>query len=118
MIHRILVLFILTVGLSFAQEGGQKGSPLAAILFQILFFVGIFAMFYFLIIRPQQKQRKKHQEFIANLKKGDRVVTSSGIWGTVVEIGDKTVTLKVDANTRITFTKEAISGYQPSQEKD
>ncbi len=111
---RLIIGLILSIGFSFAQDGGQKGSPLAAILFQILFFVGIFAMFYFLIIRPQQKQRKKHQEFLSNLKKGDRVVTSSGIWGTVVDIGDKTVTLKVDTNTKITFTKEAISSYQPS----
>ncbi len=118
MIHKMFILTLIVAGLSSAQDGTQKGSPMAAILFQVLFFVGIFAMFYFLIIRPQQKQRKRHQEFLANLKKGDRVVTSSGIWGTVVEIGDKTVTLKVDANTRITFTKEAISAHQPTQEKD
>ncbi|OIF97437.1 preprotein translocase subunit YajC, partial [Acinetobacter baumannii] len=51
-------------------------------------------------------------------KKGDRVVTAGGIWGTVVEIGDDTVTLKVDANTRITFTKEAISHYQPGYKRE
>ena len=51
---------------------------------------------------------------MANLNKGDRVVTTGGICGTVVEIGDETVTLKVDANTRITFTKEAIAHYQPN----
>ena len=50
---------------------------------------------------------------MANLKKGDRVVTTGGIWGAVVEIGDETVTLKVDATTRITFTKEAIAHYLP-----
>ena len=118
MLKSIILLSVIIVGFSFAQETAQKGNPVVAILFQILFFVGIFAMFYFLIIRPQQKQRKKHQEFLANLKKGDKVITSSGIWGTITEIGDKTVTLKVDANTKITFSKEAISSYQPSQEKD
>ena len=45
------------------------------------------------------------------------MVTSSGIWGTVVEIGDRTITLKVDANTKITFTKEAVVAYQPDYEK-
>jgi len=117
MFIRILMFSVTLTGLSFAQEPAQKGNPVVAILFQILFFVGIFAMFYFLIIRPQQKQRKRHQEFLANLKKGDKVITSSGIWGTITEIGEKTVTLKVDANTKITFSKEAISSYQPSQEK-
>jgi len=74
-------------------------------------------MFYFLIIRPQKKERERHRRFLEGLKKGDKVITSSGIWGTVVEIGDRTITLKVDANTRITFSKEAIVAYQPGYEK-
>ncbi|MDW8067003.1 MAG: preprotein translocase subunit YajC [Aquificaceae bacterium] len=106
------------IDIAFAQQNTQGGSPLGALLFQLVFFLALFALFYFLLIRPQSKARKKHQEFLANLKKGDRVVTSGGIWGTVVEIGDDTVTLKVDANTRITFTKEAISHYQPSYKKE
>lgn len=106
------------IDIAFAQQSTQGGSPLGALLFQLIFFLALFALFYFLLIRPQSKARKKHQEFLANLKKGDRVVTSGGIWGTVVEIGDDTVTLKVDANTRITFTKEAISHYQPSYKKE
>ncbi|MCX8164038.1 MAG: preprotein translocase subunit YajC [Aquificaceae bacterium] len=103
------------VDIAFAQQTGHGGSPAGALLFQLIFFVALFVLFYFLLIRPQSKARKKHQEFLTNLKKGDRVVTNGGIWGTVVEIGDHTVTLKVDANTRITFTKEAISHYQPTQ---
>ena len=106
------------IDIAFAQQSGHGGSPVGALLFQIIFFVALFALFYFLIIRPQSKARKKHQEFLANLKKGDTVVTTGGIWGTVVEIGDHTVTLKVDANTRITFTKESISHYQPSQKAE
>jgi len=99
------------IDIAFAQQTGHGSSPVGALLFQLIFFILLLALFYFLLIRPQNKARKRHQEFLANLKKGDRVVTAGGIWGTVVEIGDDTVTLKVDANTRITFTKEAITHY-------
>ncbi len=95
----------------------QHQSPIGALLFQLVFLFAIFLMFYFLIIRPQKKEREKHKKFLEGLKKGDRVITSSGIWGTVVDIGERTITLKVDANTRITFTKEAIVSYQPDYEK-
>lgn len=100
------------IDIAFAQ-GQAPHNPTGAILFQVLFLVGIFAIFYFLIIRPQKKDRERHRKLIESLKKGDKVITSSGIWGTIVEVGDRTVTLKVDANTRITFTKEAIVGFQP-----
>ncbi len=107
------------IDIAFAQQTGPHGSsPVGALLFQFIFFILLFALFYFLLIRPQQKARKKHEEFLKNLKKGDRVITTGGIWGTVVEIGDRTVTLKVDANTRITFTKEAISHYQPDFKRE
>jgi len=104
---------------AFAQSSAPHGSsPWSALLFQLFFFIFLFALFYFLLIRPQQKARKKHQEFLAKLKKGDRVVTSSGIVGTVVEVGEDTVSLKVDANTRITFLKEHISGYHREKEEE
>jgi preprotein translocase subunit YajC len=104
---------------AFAQSSAPHGSsPWSALLFQLFFFIFLFALFYFLLIRPQQKARKKHQEFLAKLKKGDRVITSSGIIGTVVEVGEDTVSLKVDANTRITFLKEHISGYHREKEEE
>jgi len=103
---------------AFAQSSAPHGSsPWSALLFQLFFFIFLFALFYFLLIRPQQKARKKHQEFLAKLKKGDRVITSSGIIGTVVEVGEDTVSLKVDANTRITFLKEHINGYHREKEE-
>jgi preprotein translocase subunit YajC len=103
---------------AFAQSSATHGSsPWSALLFQLFFFAFLFALFYFLLIRPQQKARKRHQEFLAKLKKGDRVITSSGIIGTVVEVGEDTVSLKVDANTRITFLKEHIAGYHREKEE-
>ncbi len=104
------------IDIAFAQGKGQS-DPTAALLFQFLFFTGILVIFYFLIIRPQRKERERHRKLIASLKKGDKVITTSGVWGTVVEIGERTVTLKVDANAKITFSKEAIAGFQPNYEK-
>ena len=95
----------------------EQHSPVGALIFQLVFLFAIFLMFYFLIIRPQKKERERHRKFLESLKKGDRVITSSGIWGTVADIGERTITLKVDANTKITFTKEAIVYYQPDYEK-
>jgi len=85
---------------------GQPGpSPLAG-LFPIIL---IFGIFYFLLIRPQQKQQKKHREMLTQLKKNDEVVTSGGIHGTIVNLDDETVTLRVDDNARIKFQKNTIS---------
>ncbi len=106
------------IDIAFAQSSAQQSSPAGALLFHLIFLIGIFAIFYFLIIRPHAKARKKHEEFVKSLKKGDKVITSGGIWGTIVEIGEDTVTLKVDANTRITFTKEAIARYQPKRKEE
>ncbi len=95
----------------------MNGNPMGPILAQLVFIGIIFVIFYFLIIKPQQTQRKKHQEFLSNLKKGDKVITASGIWGVITDISDDTVTLKVDTNTKIKFTKETVVAYQPSKEE-
>ncbi|MBU3933889.1 preprotein translocase subunit YajC [bacterium] len=85
--------------------GAPASSPLAG-LFPIFL---IFAIFYFLLIRPQQKQQKKHREMISRLSKNDEVVTNGGLHGTVVNLDEETVTLRVDDNTRIKFQRNTIS---------
>ena len=75
----------------------------------IIMFVAIIAIFYFLIIRPQKKRDKETKAMLDAMKKGDKVVTIGGIHGTVVTVKDQTVVIKVDDNTRIEFTKTAIS---------
>ena len=69
----------------------------------------IILIFYFLIIRPQRKRDKEAKDMLAAIKKGDKVVTIGGIRGTVAVVKDNTVILKVDDNTRIEFSKGAIS---------
>ncbi len=84
--------------------------PQENMLTQVLFlYLPIFAIFYFLVMRPQQQQQKKIKEMLANLKKNDEVVTSSGIHGTVVLVKDKTVVVRVDEGCRIEFDRESIA---------
>lgn len=75
----------------------------------IIFFAGIALVFYFFMIRPQQKKQKDQKKFIEEIKKGDAVVTIGGILGKVVEVNDTSVTLDVDRGSKITFQKTAIS---------
>lgn len=69
----------------------------------------IFIVFYFLLIRPQAKKQKEHQKMLENLKKGDRVVTASGIYGTVHDIQGNIVKLKISDNVNVQMLKTAIS---------
>jgi preprotein translocase subunit YajC len=85
---------------------------------QFLPIVLIFVVFYFLIIRPQQKKQKDTVKMREGLKKGDPVVTIGGIFGTIVSIKDNKITLKVDDNTKLVFVKNAIDRVvKPEDEK-
>jgi len=72
-------------------------------------FVLMFAVFYFLLIRPQQRKQKMKMSMLNQLKKGDKVVTIGGMHGTIQEIADDTVVLRVNDTTRITFDRSAIN---------
>ena len=87
------------------------GGPLT----QLLPFVLIFGIFYFLLIRPQQVQRRKKQEMLANLKTGDRVVTSGGIYGTISGFRDNIVQLQVASQVKLDVARSAITGVQEDE---
>jgi preprotein translocase subunit YajC len=86
--------------------GGSGGS--SALLTQVVFFAAIFAIFYFLLIRPQQKQKRDRESMLSSVKKGDRVVTSSGLHGTVTGLGEHTVTLRVADQVKLEFDRAAL----------
>jgi preprotein translocase subunit YajC len=93
------------------QTGGAggttgQGSGLTAFVPIILMFV----IFYFLLIRPQQKKAKAQQEMINSLKKGDRVITSGGIYGLITNIDETTATLEIAEKVRIKVTRGSIAG--------
>jgi len=88
-----------------ASAANPTPSPIAQ--FAPLIFIGV--IFYFLLIRPQQKQRKEQQKLIEALKTGDKVVTSAGIHGLIANVKEKTVLLKVADNVKIEIDKAAVA---------
>jgi preprotein translocase subunit YajC len=75
----------------------------------------IFAIFYFLMIRPQQKQQKKHREMLSTMKKGDKVITRGGMHGTICGITENIVTIEVAENVKIKFSREAVAAVVPQE---
>lgn len=74
----------------------------------MLFFVGILAIFYFFMIRPQQKRQKDEKKFRENLNKGDKVVSIGGIHGKVDRIDEDSILVQVDENVKMRFDKSAL----------
>lgn len=89
-----------------AQPGGDGGNPLS----MFVPIIGMIVIFYFLLIRPQQKRQKATQKMIDAVKKGDRVVTSSGLYGTVAGIKENIIILKIAENTKVEMLKSSVSG--------
>ena len=100
-----MIHWILGLG---APQGEGAGGGMGMIIMLVL----MFAVIYFLLIRPQQKRQKNQQRMISELKKGDRVITTGGMIGTVFGFGDKEniVVLKFGENTKIEFLKSSVSG--------
>jgi len=86
-------------------NGGAQGNPLGAFVPLIL----MFAIFYFLLIRPQQKKAKLHKEMIGNLKIGDRIVTNGGIYGTIVRMKDTTIVLEIAEKVQIEMLRNTVA---------
>lgn len=76
---------------------------------QIAPLIILFAIFYFLLIRPQQKKAKEHREMVTNLKKGDRIITSGGIYGTIVSIDETTLGLEIAEKVKIKLTRGNVA---------
>jgi preprotein translocase subunit YajC len=89
----------------YAQDAPSTGSPLGG-LFPIIMMFGIF---WFVLLRPQSKERKAHEAMVAALQKGDKVVTKSGVHGRIGEVGDNTVDLEIADKVRITVDKMSVA---------
>ncbi len=89
--------------------GAAPGGGIAPILMMVVFI----AIFYFLLIRPQQKKAKEHQAMVTKLAAGDEVVTSGGILGKIVEVGDSFVTLEIAPNVQIKVQKFQVTSLMP-----
>jgi preprotein translocase subunit YajC len=87
------------------QAGGE--------MFQIVFLIGLFVLFYFIAIRPQRKRQKEHAEMVAALEKGNEVITSSGILGKITRLEDNYVVLQVADNVELKFQRSYINAVLP-----
>lgn len=102
---------------SSASLEGETASATGSIWPTLIMFAAVILIFYFLIIRPQRKRDKEAKDMLAAIKKGDKVVTIGGIRGTVAIVKESTVIIKVDDNTRIEFSKSAISAVLNKKEE-
>lgn len=100
--HPVLHAFLSQTG----EAAPSGGSPLNG----IVLFAGMIAIFYFVLWRPQARERKKTQEFITALKKGDEVITQGGIVGTVTLVDDRTVTIDAGGGTKLRVLKSYVAG--------
>ena len=101
-------LFVASAHAQAAGQSAQDGG-----MFQILFLVGLFALFYFIAIRPQRKRQKEHTEMVSALNKGDEVVTTSGILGKINRLEDNFVVLQVADNVELKFQRSSINAVLP-----
>jgi len=92
--------------------GGQGG---ANQWMSFLPLILLFAVFYFLLIRPQQKRAKQQKAFIDNLKKGDKIITSSGLYGTITGITDDAITIEIAEKVRVKIARNAVASLQQTQ---
>jgi preprotein translocase subunit YajC len=102
---------------AWAQAGGSPpANDPRVMFFNFLPLILVFLIFYFLILRPQSKRQKDMQKMIEALKKGDRVLTSGGLYGDVVDVKGDTVILKVADNVKMEFAKSAVVSVAPRGE--
>ncbi len=100
------------IPLAMAPAEGQSANPLISLMPLAL----IFLIFYFMLIRPARTKQKKHQEMLASLKSGDKVITNGGIFGTVVGVTDRVVQLRIADQVKIEVAKQAVAGLQGEEQ--
>ncbi len=86
------------------QGEGQQGNPYSGLIMMVL----ILVVFYFFMIRPQMKRQKELRNFRESLKKGDKVVTTGGIYGKILSVNDNSITVEIDDNVKIKVDKSAV----------
>jgi len=96
----------------------QAGNSSLSLLINALPILAIVAVFYFLVIAPANKQRRQQQEMLGSLKKGDRVLTSGGIYGTIQGVEADVVYLKIAENVKIKVARSAVSGVTNTGDRE
>ncbi|MAG15114.1 MAG: preprotein translocase subunit YajC [Dehalococcoidales bacterium] len=103
----LLIALLAFLGGCVPPEGGGEGG----FDWTILIFIGlIIGVFYFLMIRPQRKRQKEHEELMIELQRGDKVITAGGIYGTVESLSDESVVLKIESGVTIRIARSSVIG--------
>ncbi len=102
--------------IAWAQAGGASEGPLSGVV-SLLPFILIFVVFYFLLILPQQKKQKRQKEMLSKLKKGDKIITSSGMWGSITRLEKETATVQIDDNTKVKIQREYVARLRTNDEE-
>ena len=111
------------ISLAYAMGQGGAGGQGAGGFSSFIPIILMFVIFYFLLIRPQQKKQKDHTAMIGNLKKGDQIITTGGLYGRITGISDTTMTLEIAEKVRVKGNRSNVTALnqpvlQPQQEKD
>ena len=104
------IAYALGTGGGASGQGGGFGALVPLIL--------MFVIFYFLLIRPQQKKQKRHRQMLSSIKKGDRVITSGGLYGRITGLTDTVVTLEISEKVRVKVGRNNIAGLAQSESPD
>jgi preprotein translocase subunit YajC len=96
---------------------GDAAAPGGGGMSSIIMMVVIFAIFYFILIRPQQKKMKEHKKLVEELKKGDEIITSGGIYGTVEGLTPDTLTVKIAEGTKVKITRGSVAAVLTEKDK-
>ena len=106
------MFYIFPVTEAYAQGGPPPGAPgISGLLLPVM----IFVIFYFILIRPQQKRAKEHREMLTKIVKGDNVVTNGGLHGRISSVSEDTVTMEVAEGVKIKVTKDAVVVRKPHE---
>jgi len=102
--------------LAMTPQGGDAGG--GSMMSTLIMFGAIFAIFYFMIIRPQQKKAKEREALLTALKKGDKIVTNGGMHGVIAGLDEKTCLVDFGNNIKIKFDRSAIAGVDSPKSED
>jgi preprotein translocase subunit YajC len=107
----VLIIFngCLTTTAPTSTAGGETETSFWSQWGMIIFLVAIFAVFYFVMIRPQRRRQKEHQEMMQNLQKGDRVITAGGIYGTIDSLREDSVIIKVEGGGTLRVARGSVT---------
>lgn len=104
--NSLLEIFVPT---AWAQDGGGQGDP----MIMFLWLGGIFVLFYFLLIRPQNKKQKEHRQMVEALASGDEIVTSGGVLGKVTDVGDQFLAVEIADNVTVKIQRHTVAAVLP-----